>query len=189
MRARRHTAPAAVSGREMPCPEPRLSGRKSTMPSSQLLFKQNRCVLAHASLQPGLGANPLLVSKSQAQAENKTAPTSRDRAEPLVPRVPPPIPRPLLLSHHRPLFLHLALAGLAVLAVFCFFSREEFLWLFAFWHFWPFCLFGILAFWAPTRLLIRALVEPKVIDADRDVRATPGLLRCFVRRPYILKRF
>ena len=137
----------------------------------------------------GLVANPLLGS-SQAQAENRTVPTPRDRAEPLVPRVPSPFPRLLiLLSHHRPLFLHLALAGLAVLAVFCFFSREEFLWLFAFWHFWPFCLFGILAFWAPTRLLIRALVEPKVIDADRDVRATPGLLRCFVRRPCILKRF
>ena len=77
-----------------------------------------------------------LLASSRAQAENITVPTPRDRAEPLVPRVPPPlIHRPLLLSHHRPLFLHLAPAGLAVLAVF---SRGGVGgWLFAFWDFPP----------------------------------------------------
>ena len=79
-------------------------------------------------------ANPLLAS-SQAQAENRTVPTPRDRAEPLVPRVPPPIPRLFFFPTTAPLFLHLAPAGLAVLAVFLLFAFSALLpfWALPFW--------------------------------------------------------
>ena len=83
------------------------------------------------------------------------------RAEPLVPRVPPPIPRLFFFFPTTvPLFLHLAPAGLAVLAVFL---------LLPFWRlpfgalpFWFCCLLGfaflaLLPFWAPSssRCLLR----------------------------------
>ena len=51
----------------------------------------------------GLVANPLLgSSQAQAQVANRTVPTPRDRAEPLVPRVPPAFPRLLLLLLQLP---------------------------------------------------------------------------------------
>ena len=104
-----------------------------------------------------LGANPLLGS-SQAQAENKTVPTPRDRAEPLVPRVLPPIPRLiLLLSHHRPLFLNLLRQPawrFWQFSVFFLQGGGVVLWLFAFLEFsGAFCLWGILAPTSPRCLL------------------------------------
>ena len=97
-----------------------------------------------------LGANPLLGS-SQAQAENKTVPTPRDRAEPLAPRVLPPIPRLiLLLSHHRPLFLNLLRQPawrFWQFSVFFLQGGGVVLWLFAFLEFWGLFAFG--EFWLP----------------------------------------
>ena len=96
--------------------------RPSTCGRGALLRRSPSCCVLRPDTGFGLGVNSLLDS-SQAQAENRAIPKSRDRAEPPAPRVPPPIPRPLLLlyHHHRPLFLNLAPAGLAVLADFCFF--------------------------------------------------------------------
>ena len=79
-------------------------------------------------------ARALLASDcSQLKVEN--SPTPRDRAEPLT-RTASASADPsatLLLSHHRPPFLHLAPAGLAVLAVFLVFLQGGgSFWLFAF---------------------------------------------------------
>ena len=110
----------------------------------KFLLKHNcvgRLTPSHNLGALGLVANPLLGS-SQARAENRTVPTPRDRAEPLVPRVPPPIPRLFFFPTSFPFSPPCAgrPGGSGSFSAFCLLGIVVFLALLPFWHC---CLLGV----------------------------------------------